>query len=117
MALAENLRIYKECYKLLIEVYRITNKFTKEHKYGLGQEIREKTFNLFLYIYKANVSEEKTADLEKFLENYYEIKLRIRLCKDMNIMSIKSLVVISVLLESIGKQATAWKSSIKKVII
>ncbi|MFI3241025.1 MAG: four helix bundle protein [Alphaproteobacteria bacterium] len=113
MALTEQLLIYNDCYKLLLEIYRITNKFSREHKYGLGEDIKQQTFSLFLYIYKANLTEDKEKYLLEFLEAFAILKLKIRLCKDMNLISTKTMVVLVEIMNKIGKQATAWKNKRK----
>ena len=48
--------------------------------------------------------------LEEFLDNFEIIKLEVRLCADLKLLSIKHLAEISKVLDIIGKQATAWKN-------
>lgn len=67
--------------------------------------------NLVRSIYRANRSKEKRQYLEEFLDNFEILKLEVRLCKDLKLISIKQLTEISKLLDIIGKQATAWKNS------
>jgi len=64
-------------------------------------------------IYRANRSKEKRQYLEDFLDNFEILKLEVRLCKDLKLISTKQLAEISKMLDIIGKQATAWKNSSK----
>jgi hypothetical protein len=54
---------------------------------------------------------EKRQYLEEFLDNFEILKLEVRLCADLKLLSIKHLADISKMLDIIGKQATAWKNS------
>lgn len=61
-------------------------------------------------IYRANRSAEKRVWLEEFLDNYEILKLEIRLSVDLHLMTVKHLAEMSELMDSIGKQVTAWKN-------
>lgn len=65
---------------------------------------------LVLSIYRANRNTDKRQYLEEFLDNFEILKLEVRLCADLKLLSIKHLSEISKMLEIIGKQATAWKN-------
>jgi hypothetical protein len=82
-----------------------------ENIYTLGQDMKRDGINLVRSIYRANRSKEKRQYLEEFLDNFEILKLEVRLCKDLKLISIKQLAEISKLLDIIGKQATAWKNS------
>ncbi len=114
MALSEELPIYRDTYKLLLEIYKVTNKFSREYKYSLGQDMKRDALILFRNIYRANVNLRKRAFLEEFLSDYEILKLEIRLCRDLNIISVKKLAELSAVMDKIGKQATAWKNSTPK---
>lgn len=114
MALSEELPIYRDTYKLLLEIYRVTTKFSREYKYSLGQDMKRDALILFRNIYRANVNLRKRVFLEEFLSDYEILKLEIRLCRDLNIISIKKLAELSAVMDKIGKQATAWKNSTPK---
>ena len=66
-------------------------------------DLKRDGINLVSSIYRANKSKNKVAYLEQFLDDFELLKLEIRLCTDMKILSIKKQVEISVLMESIGK--------------
>lgn len=62
-------------------------------------------------IYRANKSDSKKEHLETFLDDFELLKLEIRLCVDMKILSIKKQAELSFLMDSIGKQITGWRNA------
>ncbi len=109
MALFYNLPVYKDTYKLILLVYEITKEFPREYKYTLGQDMKRDGLQLVRSIYRANRSVNKKVYLEEFLDNFEILKLEIRLCIDLKILTIKMQSQTAALLESIGKQITGWK--------
>ena len=55
-------------------------------------------------IYRANRAQEKTTFLNEFLDNFEILKLEIRVCVDLKLVSIKRQSVLAALMNSIGKQ-------------
>jgi len=53
----------------------------------------------------------KKAHLEAFLDDFELLKLELRLCTDMRILSFKKQAELSVLMDSIGKQVTCWRNA------
>jgi len=85
-------------------------KVQTEYKYTLGQDMKRDGLQLVRSIYRANRAENKKVHLEEFLDNFEILKLEIRLCVDLKILSIKMHSQSTALLESIGKQITGWKN-------
>ena len=46
-----------------------------------------------------------------FLDDFELLKLEVRLCVDMKIITIKKQAEISLLVDGIGKQITGWRNS------
>jgi len=111
MALSHELPIYKDTYKLILLIFEHTKEFSREYKYTLGQDMKRDSITLVRSIYRANRNVEKRQYLEEFLDNFEILKLEIRLCADLKLLSIKHLSEMSKILEIIGKKATAWKNS------
>ena len=111
MALSHTLPIYIDTYKLILLIFERTTNFSREYKYTLGQDMKRDGINLVRSIYRANRSKDKRQYLEEFLDNFEILKLEVRLCTDLKLISIKQLAEISKMLDIIGKQATAWKNS------
>ena len=110
MALSHELPIYKDTYKLILLIFERTKNFSREHKYTLGQDMKRDSICLVRSIYRANRSKDKRQYLEEFLDNFEILKLEVRLCADLKLLSIRHLSEISKMLDIIGKQATAWKN-------
>ena len=110
MALYNELPVYRDTYKLILEVFEITKTFPREYKYTLGQDMKRDTMELIRMIYRANRSRDKKVHLESFIEQFELVKLQIRLSVDLKILSIRKQAQMAELLSSIGKQVTGWKN-------
>lgn len=110
MVLYSQLPIYRDSYQLLLEIYQATNKFPRDFKYTLGQDMKRDSLALFRELYGANVSaENRRQHLDDFLTAFELLKVEIRLCVDLNVLSIKKLAQLSLIMDSIAKQAASWR--------
>ena len=116
MVLYSELPIYRDSYELLLNVFRLTNSFSHEYKYSLGQDMKRDALALFRHLYHANRSLEKSVHLDKFLEDFELLKLEIRVCMDLKLLPLKKMAQLSLLMDSIGKQTTAWRNRSKKAV-
>ncbi len=98
-------------YQFILKIFEYTKDFPKEYKYTLGQDMKRDGIQLVRSIYRANKAKEKTVYLESFLDDFEVLKLEIRLCVDMKILSIKKQAELSGMMESIGKQITGWRNA------
>jgi hypothetical protein len=97
--------------ELTLKVFEATQNFPKEYKYSLGQDMKRDTLQLVRSIYRANKSSDRALHLEAFLDQFELLKLEIRLCADMKILSLKKQAELSLLMDSIGKQITGWRNA------
>ena len=111
MALYYDLPVFKDVYKLILKIFEYTKDFPKDYKYTLGQDMKRDGIQLVKSIYRANKSKNKTEYLETFLDDFEVLKLEIRLCTDMKILSIKKQAALSLLMDCIGKQITGWRNA------
>jgi len=111
MVLHTELPIYRDTYKLVLEVFVSTKNFPKEYKYSLGRDMERDVLVLMRCIYRANRAQEKTTFLNEFLDNFEILKLEIRVCVDLKLVSIKRQSVLAALMNSIGKQVVGWRNS------
>jgi hypothetical protein len=111
MALYYSLKVFKDVYDLIIKVFECTQDFPREYKYTLGQDMKRDAIILIRSIYRANKAKSKTEYLEAFLDDFEILKLEIRLCADMKILSLKKQSGIAVLMDNIGKQITGWRNA------
>ncbi len=111
MALYYDLKVFQEVYQLILKVFEFTKDFPREYKYTLGQDMKRDAIVLVRSIYRANKVKNKTEYLEQFLDDFEILKLEIRLCVDLKIMSFKKKSEIALLMEGIGKQITGWRNA------
>ncbi len=111
MALYYDLPVYRDTYKLILKIFEVTKEFPKEYKYTLGQDMKRDAMQLVRSIYRANKSAQKKDYLDAFLDEFELLKLEIRLCVDMKILSYKKQAELTVLMDSIGKQVTGWRNA------
>jgi len=62
-------------------------------------------------IYRANKAKNKTVYLEQFLDDFEVLKIEIRLCVDMKMLSFKKQAELTSLMSGIGKQITGWRNA------
>lgn len=110
MVLYSQLPIYRDSYQLLLEIYQITNKFSRDFKYTLVQDMKRDVLALFRYLYEANMSVEKIKEyIDKFLTSFELLKVEMRLCTDLKILSMSKLAQLSLLMDNISRQAHGWR--------
>ncbi len=111
MALYYDLPVFKDVYQLILKIFDYTKDFPREYKFTLGQDLKRDGINLVRSIYRANKSKEKTPYFEAFLDDFELVKLELRLSADMKLLPLKKHAELSVLMDRIGKQITAWRNS------
>ena len=111
MALYYDLPVYRDTYKLILKIFECTKDFSKEYKYTLGQDMKRDALQLVRSIYRANKTTNKKEHLETYMDDFELLKLEVRLCVDMKIITIKKQAEISLLMDGIGKQITGWRNS------
>lgn len=114
MAIYENLPVYKASYDLLLLIFQTIKIFPREYKYSLWDKIKNETIDLISNIYKANISKDKRQIILNWRWNIEVIRLYIRICKDLKIISLSRFIDLNLLIESISKQLTSWGKSQKK---
>ena len=111
MALYYDLPVYRDTYKLILLVYEVTKDFPKQYKYSLGHDMQRDALQLVRSIYRANKASQKKEYLDGFLDEFELLKLEIRLCVDIKILSFRKQAELTGLMDSIGKQVTGWRNA------
>jgi len=84
MAQYEHLPIYKKAYDLTLYFEKIVHDFSRYHKYSLGAELRELSREVLRLIRRANdATTERASILLQARERLEDLKMAIRLCKDL----------------------------------
>ena len=113
MALYYTLPLYRDVYALLLMLFRLTHEFAREYNYTLGQDIKHDTMQLLRHIYRANQGSGRAEHLARFADDFAIVKLQIRLCHDLRLISSTHDADVIVLMDSIGKQVNGWRKGSK----
>ena len=116
MARYEHLKIYQVNYQLTCEVFKLTKRFSREHKYTFGERLRNCALDLTMDIYQINNTQNKLIPLNNYLENLARFNTLIRLAKDMLLISIDQLSVVMEKSIEVGKMAEGWKDYCLKAV-
>jgi len=114
MAQYEHLPIYKKAMDFVIYTENIVKNFSKYNKYTLGSELRNIARKIVVLIINANSSKEKYERLIHIRETISELKVIIRICKEVKAFNnIKSFTHAIEEVISISKQIEGWIKSVK----
>lgn len=110
MAVFTSLPVYKSSYDLLIELNKKVSFFSREHKYSLGERIKNEALDLIINIYKANKSKgsNRLGYIDTARKNIEILRLFLRLCKDLKVIGLKAFVFINSKINEVSKQLKGW---------
>ena len=111
MALYYDLPVFNDTYQLTLRVFELTGHFPREYKFTLGQDMKRDCISLVRSIYRANKTKARETYLEQFLDEFEVLKLEIRLCKDLHLITVKQQAQLALSMEKIGKQITGWRNA------
>jgi REP element-mobilizing transposase RayT len=111
MAKYDHLTIFQKSYDLMIRVYKEVHNFSREYKYSLGQKIKDICLELLDWIIIANSEKDKKRSLLKVNQQVDRLKIYIRLCNSLNIISKKKYEVLSKYIDEIGRMTGGWLKS------
>ena len=108
MTRSDKLPIYIATYQLIRDIHQYTTKFSREHKYTLGNTLNESALELCALISRANHSEDKSEYINTFMFQLEKTRVCLRLCADLNLISCRAQAYLAQTMESITSQASAW---------
>ncbi len=111
MALYNELPVFKDVYKLTLRIFKLTMGFAREFKHSLGQDMKRDCLTLLRDIYRINRSHNKAPLFDAFLDDFELLKLEIRLCADLKLLSLVRQAELMELTDTIGKQITGWRNA------
>jgi len=111
MAKYEHLSIFQKAYDLMVRIYQETHNFPRECKYSLGQKMKDVCLELLDWIIIANSEKEKKPCLKKVNQQVDRLRIYIRLCRSLNIISKRKYEVLSKFIDEIGRMAGGWLKS------
>ncbi|MDR3425459.1 MAG: four helix bundle protein [Alphaproteobacteria bacterium] len=111
MAQYKHLPIYKGTYDLLMRITVVTKDFPREHKYTLGQKLRDEVLDLILFIYRANSATDRTAHITAIIERIQLVEVMLRLAHDLRVISRGHYAGLAEMTDSLARQAQGWLKS------
>lgn len=110
MARYEHIAIFQSAYMLTLEIYKTTKNFSKEHKFTLGERLKNIAHELLDQVIKTNnmQGKEKLEGIKSIDYKKEELRIHLRLAHDLKIISHGQLGVFNEKIEEIGKQAGGW---------
>lgn len=113
---SEELPLFLEVYRFVGEILTLVEKLPRNCKYTLGDKLIKESLELFEYVQLANSTlfkDGKKGYIEKFIIKFSLVKVLLRLCIDRKYITFKQHALLLPYIDSIGKQSTAWKKSIR----
>jgi hypothetical protein len=118
LKLASKTRIYVDTRRLLDEMIDITVNFPRAYKYSIGSRMRDISITLLLCAAKAYMEKDlgvRIRALTDFQTSFEVLKTLVRIAGERKWISLGRHAHIAELMESIGRQSTAWKNSLISV--
>lgn len=121
MALHTELEIYRTTRDLLLVVTKAVANMRRDFKHDLGGELRRECVRATVLIFRTNTTRDpkrRYRHLMRLLERMEVVKLLLRIGHDMgsSVISDKDHAKAIPLVESIEKQANAWKKTYAPVL-
>jgi 23S rRNA-intervening sequence protein len=82
MARFEHLPIYRKAFDLTVYLENAVRQFSRDHRFGLGQDLRAVARRVCLRIMRANASAERWVELRELRLELEELLLLVRLAKE-----------------------------------
>ena len=115
MARYEHLPVYKSAMDMTVYFEQIVRHFERYHKYTIGSELRTLSRQAVLLIIKANNARDKVPRLEQLLEKLEEMKVLVRIAKEVKAFNSFHSFEVSVRhLDSVTRQCAGWLKSQRK---
>ena len=108
MAKHDHLIIFQKTYDLLVRIYKEVHNFPREYKYGLGENLKTTSLKALDWIILANSAINKTPCLKKVDQNIDRLRIYIRLCYSLKVISSKKYETLSKVVDEIGKMTGGW---------
>jgi len=104
--------LYLRLTKLLTLLYQLVQHFPKQHKYSLGEDVVQLTWKMldsFIYAQTGSLQKQHKLDSIRTIHQHHErLKLRVRYCAELKLISLKKQALLNQELVEIGKMIGSW---------
>ena len=104
----DDLVIYQKTYDFMLWLHPVVNKFPKNQRFVLGQRIENKTLDLIHSMIVANVAREKYPLLVAASVDLDELRMFLRLAKDLYFVSVRQYGIAAERMNEIGRMLAGW---------
>ena len=112
MSCYTHLPIFQKSYDLTIRFFKETHNFSREHKFTIGQKIKDINLELLDWIIIANSKKDKQSALQEVNLRVEKLRIYVRLCFDLKIIGIEKYEVLSKYIDEIGRMIGGWMKSV-----
>lgn len=107
------LDIFKETFRYSSLVMNFLEGMPKKYRFTLGDAMFKSSLEMFRHISYANRTrgEERRRHLDEFLAEYDTSVALVRLANENKVLTIDQVAGLTLLIDSMGKQARAWQKS------
>ncbi len=113
--LLQSAKLYRDTSILMVETLEIVVSFPKAYKYTVGERMQNLTMDMAQQVASAYITKDlhkKIDELDNFQADFNVLKTLYRIAGEKQWMSLGRRAHMIELMESIGKQSTAWKNSV-----
>ncbi len=110
-----DLIIYQKLYDAILYVFPILNKFPKNQRFVLAQQIQNTLLNAVQLIAEANLQRDKRKTLFQLDVELDKARLLIRLAHDLNLLSHKQYGQMAEKLSEVGRLLGGWRKQQARV--
>jgi len=100
--------IYQKHYDLMLYAFPIINRFPRNQRFVLGQQIQNCMVDIARNIVRANKQRSKKSTLFQIDIQLEELRLLIRLAKDLHILAVKQYGIMAERMNEIGRLLGGW---------
>jgi len=104
----EQLKIYQRQYDLILYATPIINRFPKNQRFVLGQQVQNCMMNIAKMIIEANKTRNRLPKLYQIDIELEKFRMLIRLAKDLRFLSVKQYGLIAEGISEIGRMLGGW---------
>ena len=116
----KDLKVYERSYKAALAIYRLTENFPKEEKYGITSQIKRASISIPLNIAEGYAKKESQQEFKRFLMmaigSANEMSVLIDFAKDLNLINAEQHRKANAEYEEIGKMLSGMIKAIKSKV-
>ncbi|HPD08044.1 MAG TPA: four helix bundle protein [Patescibacteria group bacterium] len=105
----DNLLVFQKTYDWLLWIKSATERFSRVHKYSLGQQLQIESINLLKKIIIANQQKNKFAAINECLTQKEIVKVLVRLSKDYSLFDNRQYEFAAQRLLEIDRMLLGWQ--------